>query len=234
MKSKIQYFFNNYINGKIATCCVIGLLLSYSNASLAGYKPSKTQRPPSGRTSTTGSRGGCNGLGETSLKLLAPTNYVGQTASKYPTFAWLIPETKSLPMEFRLYKYDSNNQPQLQHKWNLQTKWGIMALSLPKNQLGLKQGERYLWQVALLCDINRPSNNLVAMAEIDVVAMPSSVRFVGNSHNNVDTLAEAGLWYDALALALKTNQRNAANELLKDLAEEENLNLTTTSTSQQP
>ena len=166
MKNKFTFFLNYRINSKIVTCCLTSLLLAYSTAALGEYKPPRTQRPPGGYTSTTGTRGGCEGIGETSLRLLAPINHVGQTASLYPTFAWFVPETKSLPIEFRLYKYGSNGQPQLQNKWKLQSNFGIMTLSLPKDKPGLERGQRYIWQVAMLCDSNRPSNDLVAMAEM--------------------------------------------------------------------
>jgi len=230
MKNKILYSFNTRLNSKLVSFCLTSLLLAYSSAALAGYKPPRTQRPPGGYTSTTGTRGGCEGMGETSLRLLAPTHHVGQTASIYPTFAWFVPETKSLPMEFRLYKYGSNNQPQLQNKWNLPSEFGIMTLSLPKNQPGLKQGERYLWQVAILCDFNHPSNDLVATAEVDVVEMPRVAAVEENTRKQVDVLASAGLWYDALGVALKTGERDALTELLTDLAALEQPTVTTVST----
>ena len=84
----------------------------------------------------------------------------------------------------------------------------------------------------MLCDSNRPSNDLVVMAEIDVVEMPREVGFVGDARKNVDILAESGLWYDAIAEAFKTGQRYAINDLLKNLAALENPELTATSTSQ--
>jgi hypothetical protein len=107
-----------------------------------------------------------------------------------------------------------------------------MTLSLPKDEPGLERGQRYIWQVAMLCDSNRPSNDLVAMAEIDVVEMPGEVGFVRDARKNVYILAEAGLWYDAIGEAFKTGQRDAINDLLKNLAALENPEVTATSTSQ--
>lgn len=230
MKNQTTYFLNNCHNNKLATCCITGLLLAYSTTALAGYKPPRTQRPPGGYTSTTGTRGGCNSVGEASLSLLAPTNHVGQTASKYPTFAWFVPETKSLPMEFRLYKYGDDNQLQLQNWWKMQSQFGVMTLSLPENQPSLELGQRYVWQVAVLCDFNHPSNDLVATAEVDVVEIPSIINIKENAGKQVDVLAEAGLWYDALGVALKTGERNTLTELLTDLAALEKPEVTTVST----
>jgi hypothetical protein len=70
------------------------------------------------------------------------------------------------------------------------------------------------------------------MAEVDVVEMPREVGFVRDARTNVYILAEAGLWYDAISEAFKTGQRDAINDLLKNLATLENPEITATSTSQ--
>ncbi len=56
------------------------------------------------------------------------------------------------------------------------------------------------------------------MAEIDLVKMPTQVRFVRNARVNIDVLAEAGLWYDALGEALRRGQKDAVLELMNNLA----------------
>lgn len=208
----------NSIVRQLATISIISLVLASSNIVFAGYKPPRGQRSPTTRTTTTGSRGGCETNGEASLKVLAPQKHVGQTASTHPTFAWFVPGSKPLPMEFRLYQYNAQGEPQLQRQFQMQSKYGIMTLALPKNQPGLEVGKRYLWQVAILCDSHQPANNLVAMAEIDVIKMPAQVRFVRNAHANINMLAEAGLWYDALGEALKRGQKDAVLELMNNLA----------------
>jgi hypothetical protein len=197
---------------------ITSLILTSSSIVFAEYKPPRGQRPPTTRTTTTGSRGGCETNGEASLQLLAPQKHVGQTASTYPNFAWFVPDSKPLPMEFRLYQYNAQGEPQLERQFQMQSKYGIMTLALPKNQPGVEVGKRYLWQVAIVCDPHQPANDLVAMAEIDVIKMPAQVSFVRNAHANIDMLAEAGLWYDALREALKRGQKDAVLELINNLA----------------
>ncbi len=210
----------NHIVRQLVIISITSLLLASSQVVFAGYKPPRGQRPPTTRTTTTGGRGECETNGEASLKVLAPQKHVGQTASTHPTFAWFVPGSKPLPMEFRLYQYNNNAQaePQLQRQFQMQSKYGIMTLALPKNQPGLEVGKRYLWQVSILCDPHQPANNLIAMAEIDVIKMPAQVSFVRNAHANIDMLAEAGLWYDALGEALKRGQKDAVLELINNLA----------------
>jgi hypothetical protein len=112
---------------------------------------------------------------------------------------------------------------ELAYKTRLKTTPGIMKLSLPKNQPGLVVGERYLWQVAMLCDPNHPSSDLVAKAEIERVEMlPSLAQKLSQNRDRaakIDSYAQAGLWYDALGEALRKTSRNLeiAN-LLEDLA----------------
>ncbi|RUT05905.1 hypothetical protein DSM106972_031110 [Dulcicalothrix desertica PCC 7102] len=221
---------NNYIVRQLVTIGITSLLLTSTTIVLAEYKPPRGQRPPSGRTTTTGSRGGCETNAQTPLKLLAPQKHVGQTASIYPTFAWFVPDSKPLPIEFRLYIYDDKGEPQLQHQFLMQSKYGIMSLSLPKNKPSLKVGKRYLWQVVILCDSDQPANNLVAMAEIDVVKMPAQVRMQRDDRANVDILAEAGLWYDALGKAMRLGQKDVIHGLLKNLTALETTESQTTST----
>ncbi|CBN54861.1 MULTISPECIES: DUF928 domain-containing protein [Kamptonema] len=206
-----------YIVCQLATICIASLFLASTTIALAEYKPPSGQRPPSGRTTTTGGRGGCESNPETSLKLLAPQKHVGQTASTRPTFAWFVFNSQPLPMEFRLYKYDANDEPQLQQQFQMQSQYGIMTLSLPENKPGLDVGKRYLWQIVILCQPDRPANDLVTMAEIDVVTMPAQVRFVRDARANVDILAEAGLWYDALGEALRLGEKDIIYGLLKNL-----------------
>ncbi len=222
MNTKILWLLKNSINSKLAIF-TLSLLLTVTPLALAKYKPPKDQRPPGGYTSTTGSRGGCEAMGTTLLTVLAPQAHIGQTATSHPTFAWFVPNFSSLPMEFTLYTYDSSNVPKIAEKIKLQTSPGIMNLSLPKDKPGLTKGQKYLWQVAILCDLNHPSNDLVAKAEIEVVEMPKELTkkmpMVRDRLEMTKLFAEAGLWYDALATAMITGRRDFVDNLLADLSE---------------
>jgi len=223
MMNRILWLLTKPINNKLAACFILSLLLTFTPLALAKYKPPQDQRPPGGYTSTTGSRGGCEeNMGNKLLTVLAPQAHIGQTASIHPTFAWFVPNFSSLPMEFTLYTYDSSNVPKIAEKIKMQTSPGIMNLSLPKDKPGLTKGQKYLWQVAILCDLNHPSNDLVAKAEIEVVEMPKELTkkmpMVRDRLEMTKLLAEAGLWYDALAEAMATGRQDFVYDLLADLA----------------
>lgn len=92
------------------------------------------------------------------------------------------------------------------YKTQLKSAPGIMKLSLPESNPGLNFNQRYIWQVAILCDPNYPSSDLVASSEIEVVKMLPSLQKelnqVGDRSKKISLLARLGLWYDYLAEAL--------------------------------
>lgn len=217
---------------RILSACILTLLLSVVTEADAGYRAPSTQRAPGGRTTASGTRGGCLGIAKLPLTSLAPQQHIGQTVSTHPTFAWFVPESPELKMVFSLYEYDSNGQIKQVEKIELKSSPGIMKFSLPKDRPGLALGKSYLWQVAIVCNENYPSNDLVARAEIEVVQLQNDVKIlldtVKDPLQRADIYANAGLWYDALAETLKADNnsqsRKVFSSLLEDLAQIEKSN----------
>lgn len=236
----IANFLQKFWNSKLLTSCLLSLLLAFSNAALAEYKkPSNTESdaPDGNATSISGIRGdggGCSGTETTNLTALAPYTHIGQTASTHPTLAWFVPDRQSYPVELQLSEYSpssADGKGDTIHKIRLESSPGIMSYSLPQNQLGLSSGQRYVWQVAVLCNPNRPSEDLVVSTETVVVNIPTALQkqitTVKDSIARADLYAEAGLWYDALAevVLLKDNPQavDFTNRLLEQLIEIERL-----------
>lgn len=205
-KGLLHKLFNN----TILTSCILTITLLPNQTSLAAYKPPRNQKPPSGYTDSSGVRGKCNAIENSKIVLLAPVTHVGQTTSAYPSFAWFVSKHQSIPIEFSIYEFDQNNQPTKQvFQEELPSSSGIMELSQRKQ--ALKVGKRYVWQVEALCNPNRPSRNIVASAEIEVVQMPNSLKTALSKTSSrlqkANLYAEAGMWYDALKEAL-TSENN--------------------------
>ncbi len=212
---------------KILTTCFLTITLSVTEAARAEYQPPRDQKPPSGYTDSSGVRGGCSRTGTGELTILAPVTHVGQSTSTHSTFAWFVPDYQSTPIEFSLYEFDTNNQPnKIAYKHQLRSLPGIMKLSLPQNLSGLAVGKRYLWQVEILCNPNHPSRNPLKSAEIEVVKMPPTLKSalsVTQDHSQKAFIyAKAGMWYDALAEALASTANaqmgKVAASLLEDLS----------------
>jgi hypothetical protein len=193
----------------------LGLFLLAAPHASADYIPPSEPSSPQESTGSTGRRGGCSGEAETELTALAPQSYVGQTISTYPTFAWFIPDAQPFQVEFHLYEYSSGNR-QLIQKIDLQSSPGIMTWSLPPEQPGLSIGQRYIWQVVVHCNPNRPSSALVAEAEIEVVETSSDLEIeldaAPDGFARARLYGEAGLWYDAFSEVLAAGQSTAARD----------------------
>lgn len=165
------------------------------------------------------------------LTVLASRNYVGQTISRRPTFAWFVPyDSASKPMQFTLYEWVPDSKPKQVRQMSWQSSPGIMTLSpFPDSELGLQPGKEYRWQVVIHCDPDNPSGDLVGEASIEVVEMPPTVQTkldrAVNSVEKANIYAEAGLWYNALGEALKLAEAaklgKVGSTLVKDLAQSE-------------
>lgn len=224
--TKILWLLNKCIDNRLVTSCVLGLSLAVTPAALAEYNPPSDQRPPSGYTTSSGSRGRCEVSGGPPLTVLAPQKHVGQTASTHPTFAWFVPDSRPFVMEFALFQSVPGRKPKPVQKIKLQSSPGIMKVSLPNSKPGLAVGQRYLWQVALLCDPNYPSRDLVVKSEIEVVGMPPALKMALSATRDrlemAELYARAGLWYDALGEAIghagDSRLEEFSSTLLEDLA----------------
>lgn len=146
------------------------------------------------------------------LILLAPHGSK-QTVSTRPTFAWYVRDAAPVAMEFRLYA-QTENRYQLIKQEQFQSSPGIMVMSLQAaTELAIG---KYRWQVVLVCDRDRPSSNLFATAEIDVVPLPRDLKVrLEQSRDPIgqaSIYAEANLWYDALGTAIDSSSRNALKD----------------------
>ncbi|MEG3901514.1 DUF928 domain-containing protein [Microcoleus sp. B4-C5] len=192
---------------------------------LAQYTPPENPSKPK-ETGTNTTRGGsCEANSSARLTALVPFSHVGQTISGHPTFTWFVPDRTSRPLQLRLFARSG----QLLYRTEIQSQPGIMSVALPSNGPQLSIGQSYQWQVVLVCDPNVPSRNVVAAAEIQVVAPAASLQTqlaaAQTPQQRIDLYAESGLWYDAIAEARKaseTSQNQAAVlELLDSLASSE-------------
>ena len=226
-------YLRNFWNSKFLTSCLLCLSLVITNSALAEYqKPPNTEddAPDSRSTSISGIRGssgGCLGIETTSLTALAPYTHIGQTTSTHPTFVWFVPDRQSYPVELQLSQYSpksASRKGNTLFKVTLKSTPGIMTYSLPKHQLGLSSGQKYVWQVAVLCNPNRPSEDLLVSTEIIVVDAPTSLQkqltTVSDSLDKAKLYAEVGLWYDALAEVVQAKDNTLAKKLTYELIEE--------------
>lgn len=209
----------------LSVAVALGCSFGNVSAALADYVPPVDASAPSGDSTSTGTRG-CDSLDpQNTITTLAPRQHVGQTANTRPTFVWYVPNTESFLMELQLYKMTPNGRHELERKVQLQTSHGFMSYTLPENEPELAVGERYVWQVVQFCDGDDLAAAAVSSAEIEVVSSPAHLTDTPTTNRieQANRYAEAGLWYDALALISVPPADASAeafrNQLLTDLAE---------------
>ena len=97
-----------------------------------------------------------------------------------------------------------------------------MALSLSSPELSI--GKRYLWQVELVCDANRPSGNPFAMGAMKVVPVPPDLKTKLSQTNDPFSKAvlyvQADMWYNALGIVLAAKNEPSLRELKSSLLEQ--------------
>ena len=175
------------------------------------------QAPPSGRSA------GGRGCGTTqpvaqsdvpSLILLAPQRHSNQTVSTRPTFAWFVRDAAPVSIEFRLYAQVENNRYRLVKEIKddqFKASPGITVLSLSQPTPELTIG-KYRWQVVLVCDRARPSSNLFAESELEVVPLPADLKTrlekTRSRVSQASLYAQANFWYDSLETAIGSSDSN--------------------------
>jgi Domain of Unknown Function (DUF928) len=218
---------NQHKISKLIPSLALALSLLFATTAIAAYKPPANPSRPKTATGSNSSRSnGCTGNAKTSLTALAPIAYVGQTVSLQPTFAWFVPENQNRDIEFSLYEYTTNGKSKLLYRVQQQSTGGIMKVSLPAEKASLSVGNRYWWQVALLCNPKHPSEDLLVKAEIEVVAAPSDLKNALSSIKEplkpANLYAEKGFWYDALTELLNNPANNIEGfKLLEELRKSE-------------
>lgn len=221
----------------VVISCTLGLSLAFSATVLAGtfgatyYNPRNPSRPVT-RTGSGATRGGCEEATQAKvgthagLVALAPKEHVGRTSSTHPTFVWFVPDGKSYPMELTLYESGAKGRGKPIQTIQMQSSPGLMKWSLPADQPGLSVGKRYLWQVALICNPNRPSKDQWMEAEVEVVEAPADLKAALSTMNDplkqAVLYSQAGLWYDAISETLRdANGKAVRLTLLEQLSQME-------------
>ncbi|MUG91062.1 DUF928 domain-containing protein [Scytonema sp. UIC 10036] len=223
------------LNPWLVSGCILSISLTTASLAIARYVPPRSQKPPSDYTRTGGGRG-CP-QDKIPLTILAPKKHIGETTSRYPTFAWFV--SNSYPVEFQIFEFDAKNEPSksIGQPVLVSSSSGINKYSLPENQPGLTVGQKYLLQTVINCQ----QEYLVERAEFTVVEMPSSLSkqlsITKDGTKKADLYAEAGLWYDAFDEALKLSHEKKpakiVSTLLQDLATLEEPDATKTLTDVQ-
>jgi hypothetical protein len=167
---------------------------------------------------------------------------IDRTSSDYPSFLAIVPKMEE-PTEakFTLQRIEGQELKQIySHQFTIDGRAGIVGLQTPKSLPPLQVGQRYLWQMRLVCgNPNRPDKHPVVGGWVERVD-PNNLT-PSNSFNPKELMkelaatkpedrptvyAELGLWQDAIgylaALKLeKPNDRQIAEDWQNLLSQNE-------------
>jgi hypothetical protein len=80
---------------------------------------------------------------------------------------------------------------------------GIMTYTLPSDFSGLTTGQKYIWQVFLVCNPNSPSQSLVVGAAINIVEQPAEIV---TELNNTSDAFQTGVGVGEAELGIANSQ----------------------------
>lgn len=223
----LKKLFLSGLNHSLAALTVLTLV---PGNALAGYVPPSDARPPDARTSSSGGRSCGVSHNDQSLKLLAPQQHVGQTLTSHPTLVWSVPVDRPVVGELKIWELLETSEdaadgpatrPVLETPYIFTSHQGYMTFTLPADSDGLAEDKDYIWQVRLRCG-NRPSDSVWARAQITVAGSDgrSLQPLKANPVERASQLAEAGFWYDAIALVSTLPEDESAAALRDALLED--------------
>lgn len=207
----------------ISLSLILGLV---GSASPATAEPGPWPTPVRGASPLENSRSlpqfnrvqGCEGAEPISLMLITPPEHAATTLSAHPTFLWQVSGPSNAPMQFALMA-PGHRQPLYQQTLKAD-RAGVIAVTLPESA-ALDLGQQYRWTVSLICDADRPSQNVYARAWVTRVAPSTNLALQllgikpGPEAEQLRALAyaTAGVWYDAAA-SLNQAQNFTQNRLV--------------------
>jgi len=114
-----------------------------------------------------------------------------------PALFWFVSTAVNDPIEFSLTDEDEKViRPLLETRIAPPVQPGLHQVRLVDSGVRLEAGKRYQWSVAVLCDPEHPSNDIVAMGAIERSERPD----------------EAGLWYDEV-MAISEQIQSAPSDM---------------------
>jgi hypothetical protein len=136
-----------------------------------------------------------------SMLAITPENFYGTTLLERPTFLVYVPQSDATEAIFSLK--DEAGNIVYQTVVAVPGQSGIVAVQVPTDAPGLELGKPYQWLFALLVEGNlSPSTPYVDawVSRIEPDLALAEQLQQGTAHQNAETLAANGVWYDSVAL----------------------------------
>lgn len=156
-----------------------------------------------------------------SMLAITPESFYGTTLLERPTFLVYLPESGAVDAIFSLK--DEAGNTIYQTRVAVPDSSGVVAVQLPADAPGLEVGKNYQWLFALLVDGTLSPSTPYVDAWIKRIQPSSELAQQlqqGTPHQNAETLAANGVWYDSAALFAELQM--AASDLEPNLNPDRN------------
>jgi hypothetical protein len=153
------------------------------------------------------------------IEIIAPDRHSGLTTSATPSLFFYVSRRVTDPTRLTI-RAPMQPTPVLEANILPPPAAAIYAIRLTDYRVRLEPGIVYTWSVSVIRNPNAPARDIVASASLVRVPidpnLDATVRAAPASGRAV-LLANAGLWYDAVAAAADLNQRAVLNVLMNEV-----------------
>ncbi len=182
----------------------LGLLMAPLAAAtcqvVRGYLPPTQDEPSEQRTETYGSRGCQNSSAK--LNVLVPFDHIATTSSSHPTILLYLSGIPDLPVLVSITE-PGVAQSIFEQSLTVERR-GIIPVTVPEESPGLEKGKTYILTAGILCHPNRRSQSAYTRISLKRVAnsqaLERQLADAATVQERAQIYAQAGIWYDALAL----------------------------------
>jgi hypothetical protein len=147
--------------------------------------------------------------------------HVDKTASAHPMFFVYVPANAGKMAQFTLQMEQPASRAMRQLysvRFPLTGQAGIVGVALPTTRPGLQMGQKYVWQMALICNPDNRSADKTISGWVERVAAPTGVPTADG--DALTALAEQGIWQDVVTgLALRRYQNSQDANAAADWAD---------------
>jgi Domain of Unknown Function (DUF928) len=222
--------------GRLISALLLPILLAadLNLKSWADQKTAASFEPPPGRDAPrSGTAGGGSHPVRTScaskntsatnnyITAISPGSHLGLTQVERPSFIVYLSPTIAQTAEFSLFDEEMNGVYQANVPVANQT--GLVSIALPDSAPALAKEQRYYWTVALICNPNDRTEDVVVGGWIErAEANENFKQQLANlpALERVSLYAKQGFWYDAVNLLLELKQAQPNNTALSASWEE--------------
>jgi len=223
MKTNTPLYCQLLLVGTILFACGLGAETGFAAdagpATATSPAPAVKFRPPTTGAPSVRVTGGSRGSGDTALTLdvLAPDD-IGVTTREQPSLFWFQSQPANAKFELTLLQ-DNKVNPLVQVTVERSSKAGIQRMKLSDHGVKLSPGVEYQWVVALVSDPDNRSTDLVASGVIKRIEPAAELKeriAKATPMSLPGVYAEAGIWYDALAVLSDQIEAQPENKALRE------------------